>query len=80
MGPGIPKTALPRQPDEGLWEFHTHSNRLLYSLWLFHKHNILTSIFQMFKLDRRSQQEFPSASMPLNPKPAALCTASAVVF
>lgn len=46
----------------------------------FYKYSVLTSIFQMFRLDSRSQQEFPSSSMPLNPKPAALCTASAVVF
>jgi hypothetical protein len=45
-----------------------------------HKHNILTSIFQMFRLDSKSQRDFPSVSMPLNPNPAALCTASAVVF
>ena len=45
-----------------------------------HKHDTLTSIFQMFRLESRSQEKFPFLSTPLNPKPAALFTASAMVF
>ena len=44
------------------------------------KHDTLTSIFQMFRLESRSQEKFPFLSTPLNPKPAALFTASAMVF
>lgn len=47
---------------------------------LIQKHSRLTSIFQMFRLESRSQQKFPFLSTPLNPKPAALFTASAMVF
>lgn len=47
---------------------------------LIQKCNRLTSIFQMFRLESRSQQKVPSLSTPLNPKPAALFTASAMVF
>lgn len=47
---------------------------------LMQKHGRLTSIFQMFRLESRSQEKFPFLSTPLNPKPAALFTASAMVF
>lgn len=61
-------------------ELRSHSKQTELPGSLIQKHDILTSIFQMFRFERRSQWEFPFLSTPLNPKPAALLTASAVVF
>lgn len=73
-GRASPRTAFPR-----IWQTYTHSNAgWIHWGHLLQNHSLLTSIFQIFRLDSRSQQKCPSASTPLNPKPAALCTASAV--
>lgn len=81
MGSGISPNSFPRHPDEGLGTPTLKATACcIHCGHFFQKRSVLTSIFQMFRLESRSQQKCPSASTPLNPKPAALCTASAVVL
>ena len=65
---------LPRTPHS------QHTVSFIHNGSVIHKHDTLTSIFQMFRLESRSQEKFPFLSTPLNPKSAALFTASAMVF